>query len=99
MAVGRENADGVGFGRTADGKSNCSFTAMSRPVVSKMLRHSAVGITVDLYGHLSRETATAAADTYGAVLDAAAAGLAAERAAHDATTLRQQPPDGHLLSG
>jgi len=33
-------------------------------VVSKMLRHSAVGITVDLHGHLSRETATAAADTH-----------------------------------
>jgi hypothetical protein len=32
-------------------------------LVSTMLRHSKVGITVDLYGHLSRETSTAAADT------------------------------------
>lgn len=61
-------------------------------VVSKMLRHSKISMTVDLYGHLSRETSTAAADTYGAVLDAAAAELAAERAAQDATTTRPQEP-------
>lgn len=57
-------------------------------VVSKMLRHSKISMTVDLYGHLSRETSTAAADTYGAVLDAAAAELAAERAVSGATTVR-----------
>lgn len=62
-------------------------------VVSKMLRHSKISITVDLYGHLSRETSTAAADMYGAVLDAAAAELAAERAVAAATTVR--PHDGH----
>ena len=53
-----------------------------------MLRHSKVAITVDLYGHLSQETSTAAADMYGAVLDAAAAELANERATAAATTLR-----------
>ncbi len=61
-------------------------------VVSKMLRHSKISMTVDLYGHLSRETSTAAADTYGAVLDAATAELAAEQAAADATTTRPREP-------
>lgn len=42
-------------------------------LVSKTLRHSRVGITVDLYGHLTEEAAQAAADSLGAVLDGAAA--------------------------
>jgi integrase len=50
------------------------------PLVSKALRHSQVAITADLYGHLTREAATAAADGLGAALDAAAAERAAERA-------------------
>lgn len=49
-------------------------------LVSKTLRHAKVGITADLYGHLTRETAHAAADGLGAALDAAAAELAGERA-------------------
>ncbi|MDN5748182.1 MAG: hypothetical protein L0H64_06700 [Pseudonocardia sp.] len=35
-------------------------------VVSKMLRHSKISMTVDLHGRLSRKISTAAADTYGA---------------------------------
>jgi integrase len=35
------------------------------PIVSKVLRHSKVGITSDRYGHLSREIATDAADIHG----------------------------------
>lgn len=50
-------------------------------IVSKMLRHSKVGITADLYGHLVPEVATEAADAMGAVLDAAATERRAERAA------------------
>ncbi len=57
-------------------------------VASKMLRHSQVGITADLYGHLTREASHAAADGLAAVLDAAAAELVAERAMRDATTVR-----------
>jgi integrase len=59
------------------------------PLVSKTLRHATSGITADLYGHLTAEAALAAADSLGAVLDAAAAELANERAArcdHTATT-------------
>ncbi|MCA1677276.1 MAG: tyrosine-type recombinase/integrase, partial [Actinobacteria bacterium] len=35
-------------------------------VVSKVLRHTQVSITTDLYGHLTPEIATSAADTFGA---------------------------------
>jgi hypothetical protein len=56
------------------------------PLVSKILRHAQTGITADLYGHLTAEAALAAADSLGAVLDAAAAELANERAARAATT-------------
>lgn len=63
------------------------------PLASKMLRHSKTGITADLYGHLTRETSLAAADGLGAVLDAAAAELASERAMRGATTRR--PHDAH----
>ncbi len=69
------------------------------PLVSKTLRHAQTGITADLYGHLTKETALAAADSLGRVLDAAAAELANERAARAATTLRPQNHDPHLLSG
>lgn len=57
-------------------------------LVSKTLRHSKVGITSDIYGHLTREAASAAADSLGDVLDAATAA----HAARTATTLR--PHDG-----
>lgn len=67
------------------------------PVASKMLRHSQVGITADLYGHLTREASHAAADGLAAVLDAAAAELANERAMSNATTVRPQPPLPDLL--
>lgn len=68
-------------------------------VASKMLRHSQVGITADLYGHLSRETSHAAADGLAAVLDAAAAERANERAMRDATTVRPRQPLPDLLRG
>ncbi len=64
-------------------------------LVSKTLRHSRTGITADLYGHLTREAATAAADALGATLDAAAAELSAECAMRRATTVR--PHDHDLL--
>ncbi len=53
-------------------------------LVSKTLRHSQVGITSNLYGHLTHEAAQAAADSLVAVLDAASTRLSARRA----TTLR-----------
>ena len=67
-------------------------------LVSKTLRHSKVGITADLYAHLTRESALAAADSLGGVLDAAAAALASERAAHAATTVRPHEDDPDLLT-
>lgn len=66
-------------------------------VASKMLRHSQVGITSDLYGHLTREASHSAADGLAAVLDAAAAELVAERAMTDATTVRPQSALPSLL--
>ncbi|MDP9460865.1 MAG: site-specific integrase [Actinomycetota bacterium] len=57
-------------------------------LVSKKLRHSKVGITSDLYGHLTHEAAQAAADSLGGVLDAATARLPEGRPRRDATTLR-----------
>ena len=57
-------------------------------LVSKTLRHSQVSITADLYSHLTKEAAHAAADGLGAALDAAAAELASERSLRDATTVR-----------
>jgi integrase len=66
-------------------------------VASKMRRHSQVGITADLYGHLTRETSHAAADGLAAVLDAAAAERVAERAMRDATTVRPQSALPDLL--
>lgn len=68
-------------------------------LVSKTLRHATSGITADLYGHLTEESALAAADSLGRVLDAAAAELANERAARDATTVRPHDHDPRLLSG
>ena len=61
-------------------------------LVSKTLRHSQVGITANLYGHLTPEAALAAADNLGGVLDAAAAKLVADRSVRVATTLRPHLP-------
>jgi hypothetical protein len=73
------------------------------PLVSKALRHSQVSITSDLYGHLTREAAHAAADGLRAALDAAAAEFASERAMRDhdprATTLRPHHPEAEQVSG
>jgi len=62
-------------------------------LVSKTLRHSQVGITANLYGHLTQEAAHAAADSLGGALDAAAAKMLADRSVQDATTLRPHRPD------
>jgi integrase len=62
-------------------------------LVSKTLRHSQVGITVNLYGHLTYEAAQAAADSLGGVLDAASARLPGERSPRRATTSR--PPEAN----
>ena len=67
-------------------------------LVSKTLRHAKVGITADLYAHLTREAALAAADSLGDVLDAAAAKLVSERAAYTATAVRPQRDDRDLLN-
>ncbi|TDP90506.1 tyrosine-type recombinase/integrase [Labedaea rhizosphaerae] len=61
-------------------------------VVSKMLRHTKVSTTVDLYGHLLHDVALNAADAMASSLDAAAAELEAMRTAE--TTLRPQRPAG-----
>lgn len=66
-------------------------------VASKMLRHSQVGITADLYGHLTREASHAAADGLAAVLDAAAAERLNEQKMTDATTVRPQNVVPNLL--
>jgi hypothetical protein len=55
-------------------------------IVSKMLRHSSIHITVATYSHLSVATARTASDAMGALL-----GLAFETAAA-AATLRPQLP-------
>ena len=57
-------------------------------LVSKTLRHSKVGITSDLYGHLTHEAAQAAADSLGGVLNAVTAQLPEGRSRREATTLR-----------
>jgi len=54
-------------------------------VASKVLRHSQVGITAYLYGHLTREVSHAAVDGLAAVLDAAA-----ERSNEQKMTMRPQ---------
>jgi integrase len=66
-------------------------------VASKVLRHSQVGITADLYGHLTREVSHAAVDGLAAVLDAAAAERRAEQKMTDATTVRPQDALPDLL--
>ncbi len=55
-------------------------------IVSKMLRHSSIGITVDTYGHLSEETSRTASDAIGALLDAAFDQTANTARDHTATT-------------
>jgi integrase len=56
------------------------------PLVSKTLRHSKVGITADLYRHLTHEASVAAADALGSVLDA----VASERSAIRRRRMRPQ---------
>jgi integrase len=68
-------------------------------IVSKMLRHSSIGITVDTYGHLSEETAGVASDAIGALLDQAFRDAAAAAGDHTATTTaagapRETTPEG-----
>ena len=65
------------------------------PLISKTLRHAASAITADLYGHLTKDSALAAADGLGAVLDAAAAALVSDRA----TAMRPRDLDPVLTSG
>jgi hypothetical protein len=67
--------------------------------VSKTLRHTTSGITADLYGHLTKEAALAAADSLGAVLDAAAAELANVHAARAATATAMIVPAQWLRLG
>jgi integrase len=47
------------------------FAGVPMAIVSKMLRHSSIGITVDTYHHLDPDTARAASDAIGQLLDAA----------------------------
>jgi len=51
-----------------------------------MLEHSSIGITVDTYHHLSEDSARAASDAMGALLDAAFAAAAGPARDHTATT-------------
>jgi len=69
------------------------WTAREAVTFLKTLRHSQVGITANLYGHLTQEAAHAAADSLGGALDVAAAKMLADRTAQDATTLRPHRPD------
>ncbi len=55
-------------------------------IVSKMLRHSSIGITVDTYGHLSEDTARTASDAMAAALEQAFESTAAAAGDHIATT-------------
>ena len=59
---------------------------MPMAIVSKMLRHSSIGITVDTYGHLSEETARTASDAMAAALEHAFEAAAAAAGDHTATT-------------
>ena len=66
-------------------------------IVSKMLRHSSIGITVDTYGHLSEDTARVASDAMAAVLEQAFETAAAAAGDHNATTATNEgaPASGH----
>jgi hypothetical protein len=55
-------------------------------IVSKLLRHSSIGITVDTYGHLSEDTARTASDAMAAALEQAFETAAATAGDHTATT-------------
>ena len=55
-------------------------------IVSKMLRHSSIGITVDTYGHLSEDTARTASDAMAAALEQAFEIAATAAGDHTATT-------------
>ncbi len=61
-------------------------------IVSKMLRHSSIGITVDTYGHLSEDTARAASDAIGKLLDAALGDASGAARDHIATTTPETGP-------
>ncbi len=61
-------------------------------IVSKMLRHSSIGITVDTYGHLSEDTARTASDAMAAALEQAFATTAAAASDHTATTAAASAP-------
>jgi integrase len=63
-------------------------------IVSKMLRHSSIGITVDTYGHLSEDTARVAADAMSQLLDQAFETTASAARDHTATT---EAPAGEAL--
>ncbi len=97
-----EDAGYLGCGCTISGTWRphwCSLPRCRWRWPPKMLRHSQVGITADLYGHLTREASHAAADGLGAVLDAAAAELAAERSMRNATTVRPNDHGFDVLEG
>jgi hypothetical protein len=55
-------------------------------IVSKMLRHSSIGITVDTYHHLSEDSARAASDAIGELLDRAFERTATAARDHITTT-------------
>ncbi len=61
-------------------------------IVSNMLRHSSIGITVDIYGHLSEDTARAASDAIGQLLDAAFEAALAEPSGTACAHMRSQTP-------
>jgi integrase len=61
-------------------------------LVSKVLRHTKVSITSDLYGHLTREAGMAAVDAAAAALDAAAAARRSTACDHNATTGEDRAP-------
>jgi len=63
-------------------------------IVSKMLRHSSIGITVDTYGHLSEDTARVASDAMAAALEQAFETAAAAGRDHTATTTAAREPTG-----
>jgi integrase len=68
-------------------------------IVSKMLRHSSIGITVDTYGHLSEDTARTASDAMAAALDQAFETAAAAAGDHTATTSGTDRARGPVVRG
>jgi hypothetical protein len=69
-------------------------------LMSKTQRPATPGINADLHGHLIKEPAPRlAADSFGSVLNAAAAELANDHAVRAATTSRPQRPEWYLTNG